>query len=139
MNVSMKLLENHTTWLLKFSRENYGPKVSIWSASVILYILLFGVPPFWPGLMQAFLLSWILFKFDFRRLARIFTLNVCFIFVINYAKSDEGITRRLWSQWLILRGALGQKSLIMPRILCDECLIQIHSFCNIHLCVDWVD
>ena len=49
-------------------KRNYGPEVDIWSAGVILYILLCGVPPFWAeteqGVAQAIIKSVLDFKRD---------------------------------------------------------------------------
>ncbi|KAL6541920.1 Calcium-dependent protein kinase 10 [Orobanche gracilis] len=48
-------------------KRNYGPEVDIWSAGVILYILLCGVPPFWAETEQGIALAILRGIIDFKR------------------------------------------------------------------------
>ncbi|XWS73559.1 hypothetical protein CRYUN_Cryun02cG0139800 [Craigia yunnanensis] len=48
-------------------KRNYGPEVDVWSAGVILYILLCGVPPFWAETEQGVALAIIRSVIDFKR------------------------------------------------------------------------
>lgn len=48
-------------------KRNYGPEVDIWSAGVILYILLCGVPPFWAETEQGVALAILKGIIDFKR------------------------------------------------------------------------
>ncbi|XP_058224819.1 calcium-dependent protein kinase 8-like [Rhododendron vialii] len=46
---------------------NYGPEIDVWSAGVILYILLCGVPPFWADTEQGVAKAIIRCVIDFKR------------------------------------------------------------------------
>ncbi|KAJ4896087.1 Calcium-dependent protein kinase 32 [Raphanus sativus] len=48
-------------------KRNYGPEVDIWSAGVILYILLCGIPPFWAETEQGVALAIIRSQLNFTR------------------------------------------------------------------------
>ncbi|WOK97135.1 hypothetical protein Cni_G05843 [Canna indica] len=48
-------------------KRNYGPEVDIWSAGVILYILLCGVPPFWAETEQGVARAILRGVIDFQR------------------------------------------------------------------------
>ncbi|XP_047325327.1 calcium-dependent protein kinase 10-like isoform X2 [Impatiens glandulifera] len=48
-------------------KRNYGQEVDIWSAGVILYILLCGVPPFWAETEQGVALAILRGVLDFKR------------------------------------------------------------------------
>ncbi|EEF52108.1 calcium-dependent protein kinase 10 [Ricinus communis] len=48
-------------------KRNYGPEVDVWSAGVILYILLCGVPPFWAETEQGVALAILRGQIDFKR------------------------------------------------------------------------
>ncbi|GAB2269920.1 Calcium-dependent protein kinase 10 [Dionaea muscipula] len=48
-------------------KRNYGPEVDVWSAGVILYILLCGAPPFWAETEQGVALAILRGVIDFQR------------------------------------------------------------------------